>query len=82
MPARRALSWQTTAPNGTPIVRERFWLTVQPGEIRMCEGCHGINRQGQVGQPDATNVPLALTALLQNWSTINGGWIFSDSFEQ
>ena len=81
VPARRALSWQTTAPSGTPIVRERFWLTVQPGEIRMCEGCHGINRAGQVGQPDATNVPLALTALLANWNTVNGGWIFSDSFE-
>jgi hypothetical protein len=81
VPARRALSWQSTAPNGTPVVRERYWLTVQPGEVRMCEGCHGINRFGQAGQPDATNTPLALTALLQNWSTANGGWIFADGVE-
>ena len=81
VPARRALSWQTNAPNGTPVVRERYWITVQPGEVRMCEGCHGINRFGQAGQPDATNVPLALTALLQNWSTTNGGWLFSDGLE-
>jgi hypothetical protein len=81
VPAQRALSWQTTAPDATPVVRERFWLTLQPGEIRVCTGCHGINRAGQAGQAPATNTPQALTALLQNWSTLNGGPLFADSFE-
>ncbi len=80
IPARRALSWQTTAPDGTPVVRERFWLTWQPGEIRACGGCHGINRMGQAGQPEATNMPQALVALLQNWSAQNGP-IFANGFE-
>jgi hypothetical protein len=80
VPARRAVSWQTTSPGGVPVVRERFWLTLQPGEIRTCAGCHGINRTGQAGQPAATTSPLALTALLQNWDTVNGP-IFANSFE-
>jgi len=81
VPGRRALSWQTTAPNGTPVVRERFWLTVQSGEIRACAGCHGINRTGQAGQAEASNAPLALTALLQHWSGLQGGLMFADGFE-
>jgi len=43
VPARRALSWQLTSPNGTPVVRERYWITAQPGEVRVCTSCHGIN---------------------------------------
>ncbi len=62
-------------------MRERFWLTVQPGEIRTCAGCHGINTVGQAGQPAATNTPAALTALLQRWSTLNGGQMFANGFE-
>lgn len=81
VPTRRALSWQTTAPNGTPVVRERFWLTWQPGEIRACDGCHGINRTGQTGQPAATNTPQALVALLQQWSAARGGLMFADGLE-
>ncbi|GMU44536.1 MAG: hypothetical protein DYH17_09785 [Xanthomonadales bacterium PRO6] len=81
VPTRRALSWQTTAPNGSPVVRERFWLTVQPGEIRACDGCHGINRTGQSGQVAATNTPQALVALLQQWSTARGGLMFADGLE-
>ncbi|MCA9774735.1 MAG: hypothetical protein KC466_20110, partial [Myxococcales bacterium] len=34
VPARRAMSWQLTDAAGTPVVRERYWLTFQPGEIR------------------------------------------------
>jgi hypothetical protein len=43
VPARRALSWQTTDGAGTPVVRERYWLTFQPGEVRVCNSCHGVN---------------------------------------
>src|SRR5450830_1665512 len=32
VPARRALTWQSTDPAGTPIVRERNWITFQAGE--------------------------------------------------
>jgi len=82
VPARRALSWQTTAPNGTPVVRERFWLGMQPGEIRTCDGCHGINRTGQAGQAPATQKPAALVALLQHWRGLGlNNRIFADSFE-
>lgn len=81
VPTRRALSWQTTAADGTPVVRERFWLTVQPGEIRACDGCHGINRSGQAAQPAATNSPQALVALVQQWSAARGGLMFADGLE-
>lgn len=82
VPAQRALSWQTTAPNGDPVVRERFWLTFQPGEIRVCDGCHGVNREGQAGQPAAAQQPQALLALLQHWQQLVGNdLLFDDSFE-
>ena len=41
VPAGRALSWQLTDPAGRPVVRERYWLTFQPGEIRVCGSCAG-----------------------------------------
>lgn len=81
VPAQRALSWQQTHPDGTPVVRERFWLTLQPGEIRTCDGCHGVNRTGQAGQAPAANTPAALTALLQHWRDANGGPLFRNGFE-
>jgi hypothetical protein len=64
VPARRAMSWQMTAPDGKPVVRERYWVTFQPGEVRTCAGCHGINTTDQLGQPEPTNPPLALKDLL------------------
>jgi hypothetical protein len=68
VPARRAMSWQLTEPvTNTPIVRERYWLTFQPGEIRTCTSCHGLNSQDQASQPTPTNPPEALRALLQYW---------------
>jgi hypothetical protein len=70
VPARRALSWQLTAPDGTPVVHERYWLTFQPGEIRVCTNCHGINALDQVGQPAPTNAPQALQSLLEYWQTL------------
>lgn len=70
VPARRAMSWQLTAPNGTPVVRERYWLTFQPGEIRTCASCHGVNSQNQAGAPPPANKPEALRSLLQFWKTL------------
>jgi hypothetical protein len=69
VPARRAMSWQLTDTNGVGVVRERYWLTFAPGEIRSCTSCHGINLTTQAGQPAPTNTPLALISLLNYWKT-------------
>lgn len=71
VPARRARSWQLTDPQGTPVVRERYWVTFQPGEVRVCTSCHGINEKDQAGQTAPTNQPLALLELLQYWKAQN-----------
>jgi hypothetical protein len=66
VPAERALSWQLTTPTGTPTIRERYWVTFAPGEIRVCTNCHGINTRDVVlGQPEPTNPPQALSTLLR-----------------
>jgi Calx-beta domain/Hydrazine synthase alpha subunit middle domain len=68
IPARRALSWQLTDTNAAPIVRERYWITFQPGEVRTCANCHGINEHDQTGiQGPPTNEPQALRTLLRFW---------------
>lgn len=68
VPARRALSWQMLAPNGAPVVRERYWLTFAPGEMRVCTNCHGINTADVVlQQPAPSNPPVALRQLAQWW---------------
>lgn len=69
VPARRALSWQTTDPAGTPVVRERYWLTFQPGEVRVCHSCHGVNTKDQLGRPAPQTSPEALRALLKVWKS-------------
>ena len=79
VPARRAMTWQLTDPAGTPVVRERYWLTFQPGEIRLCKSCHGLNSQDQAGQTAPTNEPDALRTLLQYWK--NTQPLFADDFE-
>lgn len=65
VPARRALSWHLTSPTGTPVVRERYWLTFQPGEIRTCTSCHGVNTKDQLNRPEPQNKPEALAELLR-----------------
>lgn len=70
VPARRALSWQLTNDAGDPIVRERYWLTFQPGEVRVCASCHGLNDQDQAGQLKPQNQPEALRELLQYWQAL------------
>ncbi len=79
VPTRRALAWQSTAPDGTPVVRERYWITFQPGEIRACDGCHGVNQQNQAGGPAAQNVALAFRDLLSDFKA--NGPLFSNDFE-
>lgn len=80
VPAERALSWQSLSPQGTPVVRERVWLSLVPGEIRVCGGCHGANDVDQLGQPGASNPPVALRTLLQHWQQ-QAGELFADGFE-
>ncbi|MCB1033110.1 MAG: hypothetical protein KDD47_04670 [Acidobacteria bacterium] len=79
VPSRRALTWQLTDSSGEGMVRERYWLTFQPGEIRVCASCHGLNSQDQAGGPVPTNPPEALRALLQHWKA--NAFLFTDGFE-
>jgi len=81
VPATRAMTWQTLDPTGTPVVRERYWITFQPGEIRACGGCHGVNDVDQAGSPPSVIEAQALTALLQNWKLYYPDLIFENSFE-
>ena len=66
VPARRAMSWQLTN-QADPVVRERYWLTLQPGEVRVCASCHGINRTSQTGAAEPQNKPEALRQVLRAW---------------
>lgn len=67
VPSNRALTWQTTDSAGEPIVRERVWVTLQPGEIRTCAGCHGENSKNQAGHGAPVNKPEALREILRYW---------------
>jgi hypothetical protein len=59
--------------NHFPLIRERVWVTAQPGEIRSCPGCHGANDTNQAGKFTPTNYePLALKKLLDYWKTYSG----------
>ncbi|MDB6112910.1 MAG: hypothetical protein JWR69_4660, partial [Pedosphaera sp.] len=70
VPAGRSVTWQLTGTNNNlSIVKERYWLTFRPGEIRTCANCHGINDKDQVGRPAPTNAPFALRQLLRYWKT-------------
>lgn len=67
VPAGRAVTWQTTEVDGTAAVRERYWLTFQPGEIRACPNCHGLNTADVFGGPTPQNEPAALRELARWW---------------
>jgi len=69
VPARRAMSWQLTDGSGTPVVRERYWLTFQPGEVRVCSACHGVNSHDQLGVVPPQNPPEALRTMLRFWKS-------------
>ena len=81
VPAKRAMAWQSLDPQGTPVVRERFWITFQPGEIRSCGGCHGVNDRDQSGALPSIEKAEAFRALLQNWQTNFPDLIFENGFE-
>lgn len=71
VPAGRALSWQTTDAQGNGVVRERYWLTFQKGEMRVCGSCHGVNRVDQAGNGEPINPPQALFRLLEHWKGLD-----------
>jgi hypothetical protein len=83
VPARRALAWHSTSPAGTPVVRERYWISFQPGEIRACDGCHGVNQENQATPPSppAQNTSIALRELLARWRDKQVDLIFSNGLE-
>src|SRR5690606_33054101 len=61
VPAGRALTWQLAQPDGTAVVRERYWVTFAAGEIRVCTHCHGINRTDPIinkPPPPSPSAPL------------------------
>ncbi len=88
VPARRAMAWQSLTPAAgsatlgpnTPVVRERYWIEYQAGEIRACDGCHGVNTTNQAGLPASSNTPQALIDLL-NWWRLHDDRIFVDGFD-
>ena len=70
VPAGRAMTWHLTGTNANnSVVKERYWITFRPGEVRTCANCHGINTVDQLGRSAPTNAPLALQKLLQLWRT-------------
>ncbi len=71
VPANRAMTWQLTDDAGNAVVRERYWLTFQAGEIRVCSSCHGLNEKDQAGNPVPENAPEALKLLLDEWKSQN-----------
>ncbi len=83
VPARRALAWHSTSPTGVPVVRERYWISFQPGEIRACDGCHGVNQDNQATPPSppAQNTSIALRELLARWRNKQVDLIFTNGLE-
>ena len=51
-------------------VRDTERPTRQPGEVRVCASCHGVNKADQAGLAAPTNKPEALRALVRYWNTL------------
>jgi hypothetical protein len=80
VPAERALSWQLTAPDGKPVVRERYWVTFAAGEMRSCTNCHGVNKTDVVlGQGPPANSPKALRELAGWYKDVTGNGLVGDT---
>ena len=71
VPANRAMTWQLVSPSGQPVVRERYWVTFQPGEVRVCTSCHGLNDYDQAHQLAPNNAPQALLQLLEHYQALS-----------
>jgi hypothetical protein len=70
LPANRATTWHLTGTNNNDsVVKERYWISFRPGEIRTCANCHGINAVDQMGRAAPSNPPQALRKLLRLWRT-------------
>ncbi|MDB6026805.1 MAG: hypothetical protein JWM68_3028 [Verrucomicrobiales bacterium] len=70
VPANRAMTWHLTGTNNNDsVVKERYWISFRPGEIRTCANCHGINDKDQIGRPSPSNPPQALREFLRFWRT-------------
>lgn len=67
VPARRAMTWQLVDESALPVVRERYWISFQPGEIRVCGSCHGANSITQDGGAPPENPPEALRTLMRHY---------------
>ena len=69
LPAGRAMTWHLTDGAGTKSqVKERYWVTFAPGEVRSCAVCHGVNTKDQAGNLGAPlNKPEALYSMLDFW---------------
>jgi hypothetical protein len=73
LPAGRAMSWHLLDGAGAKSqVKERYWVTFAPGEVRTCAVCHGVNTKDQANNLGApTNKPEALYTLLNYWKAAN-----------
>ena len=73
LPAGRAVTWHMMDGTATKSqVKERYWVSFAPGEVRTCAVCHGVNtvdQAGNLGVP--ANKPSALRDLLQYWKGNN-----------
>lgn len=71
VPAGKAMTWELLNNDvaKTSQVKERFWVTFQPGEVRTCANCHGINTADQAGAPPLSNMPAAPADLLTYWKS-------------
>lgn len=73
VPAGRALTWHLLDGAGAKSqVKERYWVSFAPGEVRTCAVCHGVNtadQAGNLGVPQ--NQPEALGTLLAFWKGNN-----------
>ena len=72
VPAHRATTWHMSDAAGTPVVRERYWLTFQPGEIRVCTSCHGLSSHDQAGDAEPVNAPEALRQVVRYYRDVLG----------
>jgi mono/diheme cytochrome c family protein len=50
-------------------------VTLQPGEIRTCSGCHGENARNQAGNAASQAKPEALRELMRHWKQTQSGSI-------